>query len=155
MRRLSYLEGCLVLAAAAMLPLVGLSLYLLGYRRTAAFLTRTAPSAVRQPRPGSDALAVAATVRRCVRIAAQWGPYRATCLRQSLVLRWLLQWARVPAVLRLGVRRHSGEFSAHAWVEVAGRPVNDSADVATRFLPFYGTESDPAVRLSESRPVRP
>jgi len=41
----------------------------------------------------------------------------------------------VPAELRIGVRTQEG-FSAHAWVEVGGQPVNDAPDVAERFAPF-------------------
>jgi hypothetical protein len=45
------------------------------------------------------------------------------CLRESLVLGHLLRRER--PVLRLGVQRPNSTLEAHAWVELAGQPVND------------------------------
>ncbi|WP_286194739.1 lasso peptide biosynthesis B2 protein [Synechococcus sp. CCY 0621] len=58
------------------------------------------------------------------------------CLSRSLCLQWLLRRRGIPADLRLGVQLDAGQLQAHAWVEVAGHPVNDAQDVAERFLPF-------------------
>ncbi len=49
------------------------------------------------------------------------------CLRQSLVLGHLLRAHR--PVLRLGVRDDAATgFTAHAWLEIDGRPVEDQGD---------------------------
>jgi hypothetical protein len=40
------------------------------------------------------------------------------------------------AQVRIGVRFASGTLDAHAWVELDGQPVNDRADVSTRFAAF-------------------
>ncbi len=53
-------------------------------------------------------------------IAASHGPYRATCLRQSLALWLLLRRRGIPAELRIGVRKEGGDLQAHAWVEHQG-----------------------------------
>jgi transglutaminase-like putative cysteine protease len=72
---------------------------------------------------------------RLARIAGRYVPTNGSCLRQSLLVWWLLRRKGVPAELRIGVRTQEG-FTAHAWVEVGGQPVNDAADVAERFAAF-------------------
>jgi drug/metabolite transporter (DMT)-like permease len=77
-----------------------------------------------------------------VGIAAGPGTLRASCLRRSLLLWWLLRHDGIEAVLRVGVNRDGGRLQAHAWVEYLGRPLNDVEDIARRFLPFerdFGT----------------
>lgn len=60
---------------------------------------------------------------------------RASCLPRSLVL-WRLVRAR-GGVIRLGVARPAPQaIAAHAWIELAGRPLNDAADVAERYAPL-------------------
>ena len=49
-----------------------------------------------------------------------------TCLKKSLILLRLLRKRGVPAELRLGVRKVDDDFSAHAWIECAGRTLLDS-----------------------------
>jgi hypothetical protein len=71
------------------------------------------------------------------RIAARHLPLDTSCLRQSLVVWWLLRRRGLPAVLRMGANNDDG-FRAHAWVELDGRPVNDRPDVAERFRVFHG-----------------
>jgi hypothetical protein len=77
----------------------------------------------------------ATALGRAVNIAAARGPWPAKCLTRSLVLHWLLQRRGILSVLRIGVA-NADAFRAHAWVECAGVPVNDRADVATFFTPF-------------------
>ena len=48
-----------------------------------------------------------------------------TCLKKSLILRRLLRKRGIPAELRLGVRKVDDDFSAHAWIECAGRTLLD------------------------------
>ena len=78
----------------------------------------------------------AACVARMVRLAAQHGPYRANCLKQSLVIWWLLQRHGVESKLRIGVRKEAAVLEAHAWVECFGQPLNDGPDIQQRFFPF-------------------
>ncbi|MGB5136192.1 MAG: lasso peptide biosynthesis B2 protein [Prochlorococcaceae cyanobacterium] len=58
------------------------------------------------------------------------------CLTRAVYLQWLLRRRGVQADLRLGVQLVHGQLRAHAWVEAAGHPLNDSDDVAERYLPF-------------------
>ena len=48
-----------------------------------------------------------------------------TCLKKSLILLRLLRKRGIPAELRLGVRKVDDDFSAHAWIECAGRTLLD------------------------------
>ena len=69
-----------------------------------------------------------------VAMAAAFFPGRAICLEQSLALYVLLRRRGVAADLRLGV--HPFPFAAHAWVEVAGEPVNEDPEAVAKFLPM-------------------
>ncbi len=61
---------------------------------------------------------------RCtLRVIRRWPFGTGPCLRESLVLGNLLR-DQTP-VLRFGVARSHHRIRAHAWIEVAGRPVND------------------------------
>jgi Transglutaminase-like superfamily len=76
---------------------------------------------------------------RWIRIAARYAPGADTCLVRSLALLAVLRRHGIAAELRLGVAASRPRLDAHAWVEVNGAPVNDSADVATRYAPFPGS----------------
>lgn len=74
-----------------------------------------------------------------VRLAARNAPCRARCLEQSLTLWYLLARLGIDGALRIGVRKADAQtMEAHAWVEVAGQPVNDREDIARTYLPFEG-----------------
>ena len=44
----------------------------------------------------------------------------ATCLRQALLVHWLLRRRGFSPELKLGVRKQADAFDAHAWVELQG-----------------------------------
>jgi Transglutaminase-like superfamily len=130
-RALSRDERWLLLEAFALLPAAKRALRLGALRH----LPRPAPG-------GKPARAQAAEeaqrVARMVAAAARNGPWRTTCLEQSLVLLWLLNRRGIPARLRIGVRKEEGELEAHAWIESGGVVLNDTADVSERYRPFEG-----------------
>ncbi|MDX2437132.1 MAG: lasso peptide biosynthesis B2 protein, partial [Acidobacteriota bacterium] len=68
--------------------------------------------------------------------AANFSPFPSTCLSKSLVLWSLLLRSGTDAEIRIGVFKDSDDFAAHAWVEVDGTPVNDTADVVERHEVF-------------------
>lgn len=76
---------------------------------------------------------VNATAER-VAMTAAFVPGRALCLEQSLALYFLLRRMGIQVTLRLGVQAYP--FAAHAWVEHAGEPVNESAEKLRPFVPF-------------------
>lgn len=129
-----------------LLPVIGAGLRLLGFRRTRDLLARRVPTARhRHPAKGHSPRDQAERVARLVAIAAHHGPYRATCLRRSLALWWLLRRRGMPAELRIGVRKDSGGLEAHAWVDLNGQAVNDLQGVATTYSAFTETVAASAV----------
>jgi len=67
-----------------------------------------------------------------VNFAANWGWRNPECLQKSAALVWLLRRSGVPAVMVIGCRLRP--FESHAWVEVGGRVLNESAEVENKFL---------------------
>lgn len=137
-RGLAPWERRLLLRLVLLLPLIGASLRLLGFkgsRDLLAWLSR--PSRWQSPaHPQATTVETAHRIARLVGIAAYHGPYRATCLRRSLALWWLLRRRGIPADLRIGVRKDGGELQAHAWVEHNGQALNDVQGSAIAYAAF-------------------
>jgi hypothetical protein len=131
-RVLSAGDRKLLLLAALLLPAFWVGLRVLGWRHWHQLLLRRTPHAI------GDAMQwpKVTSTRYLVDVAVRHSVFPVTCLTRSLVLEWLLLRQGLPALLRIGVRRQSGQLEAHAWVEYGGMPVNDAADVARKFLPF-------------------
>lgn len=139
-RALSGPERRLVVGISLLYPWIELALRLRGLRRTQALFARWIPA-----RPIQDGL-TPATINLAVRRAAGAGPYRATCLRQSLVLWWLLQRRGVACAIKIGAANHVDGFKAHAWVEWDGGQ-SDSAQRLKHFTVFKPlTRSEPEQR---------
>lgn len=118
--RLSIDEFVIAVEAAALILPVELALL----RRVS--LDRLVARPPRTGRPGRSARETI-DVRRAARLVdavAACYPH-ATCLKKSLILLRLLRKRGIPAELRLGVRKVDGDFSAHAWIESAGRTLLD------------------------------
>lgn len=113
-RALSGAEWRLLVAAALLLPLTEMGLRLFGFGRLRVLLGRWVQEG--QAFDPAD-LDQARTAARMVGIAARHGPFRASCLRQALVLWFLLGRRGIPARLRIGATKDEG-FAAHAWVEL-------------------------------------
>ena len=127
MQALTLKEWQLLIIAVVMLPVVALSLRLAGYNRTrnllSKFISEKAGHNTRQQPDTGEAKNIA----RMVSAAANYGPYRANCLKQSMVLWWLLARRGLESEIRFGVRKEPGEeFGAHAWVEYEGINLIDS-----------------------------
>ena len=86
----------------------------------------------------ADRWAQCTRLERMVSVAGRLLPGTSTCLHRSIVLRRMLARRGLCARLRLGVRKSPDAFEAHAWVELAGRVLNDRADVAERYVPLQG-----------------
>jgi hypothetical protein len=132
-------ERRLLVRLVLLLPAIGAALHLLGFKRTRDLLARMSPTRADQDRAAAAPTAdEAQRIARLVGIAAHHGPYRATCLRQSLAVWWLLRRLGIPAELRIGVRKDAGDFQAHAWVEHSGLPIG--AD-SLGYVPFADLNS--------------
>ncbi len=88
-------------------------------------------------RPGGEGdIPQAERLARITGAVARRLPLRTRCLHRSLVLVWLLRRRGVGGRLRIGVRRTDQGIDAHAWVEVARSPVNDSPEHCSEFAAF-------------------
>ena len=129
-RRLSPDSRRLVLEAAGALVATWVGLRVVGFRRWKSVLdwfTRRARLA-----DSSDAVAIARfqdAARRHLFLSTN-------CLERSLVLCWLLERRGIDARLRIGARKQTGRFEAHAWVEVDGTVLNDAPKPDLQFTPF-------------------
>jgi len=122
------------LRAAALLPLLSLSLRLRGFRKTQNFLQAflTSPDKTAQTAaPDPSDLTI-----RMVRAAVRHSPGHPTCLEESLALWWLLARQGFPSELRIGVRKHADKFEAHAWVERDGIALNEPEAMHAHYAAF-------------------
>jgi len=95
-----------------------------------------APDAARLPEARRLALAI---VR-----AARFGVFRPQCLVRSVALSRMLTNRGIDgALVRVGVRRTSGEFLAHAWVELAGETLGDADEHVETFVPLTNLDVRP------------
>jgi len=115
---------------------VALVAAVLSQRRIGLYPTLRLAHALARRRATVEAAASALTRSAAQRVAqvAAFHPGRALCLEQSIVLYVLLRRRGVPAELKLGVQ--PSPFSAHAWVEHDGRPINEAEDFILRLAPF-------------------
>jgi len=74
------------------------------------------------------------SVVRAVAIAAAFLPLRARCLEQSLVAYVVLRRRGIDSHVRLGVQPYG--FTAHAWVEVSGQPINERGELIRKLAIF-------------------
>lgn len=124
-----------ILAVGFLLRLVDLGLRLTTYRRISQLLLRLSPT----PDPELVDPKRAIYLARKVNQTAYRFPFKATCLRRSLVLWWLLRWFGIPSQIRFGMNLKDG----HAWVEHHQRVVNDAANIRTRYTFSYADELSP------------
>lgn len=71
-------------------------------------------------------------VCRAMDIACTWYWKQARCLQRSAAATCLLRRCGTPAQMVIGAQHRP--FKAHAWVEVDGKVVNDSAHVKDAYL---------------------
>src|SRR4029453_10349257 len=97
-----------------------------------------------QPSAGERALSPE-RLARLVSAVIREGPIQGNCLSEAITLCLLLRRSGHDCALRIGARRSAAGVEAHAWVELNGVPLNESADISERFTPFPAT-SEPVLR---------
>lgn len=99
-------------------------------------LLRVTPAAL--PAPADRATIVEAErLARVIGWTASYGLFRPTCLVRALALEALLTARGVTgAVVRIGVRRAPAGLEAHAWLELAGRPIGERDEVVRTLAPL-------------------
>ncbi len=109
------------LRAAAMMPLVSLSLRLRGFHATQRMLAKSLRLRTTQAGDPERIKRVTRMVHAAVRHAVG----HPTCLQESLVLWWLLGRQGIASEVRIGTRKNQEKFEAHAWVECGGIAINE------------------------------
>jgi hypothetical protein len=137
--RMSRDDRRLVATAYLRLGMVALSLRCLGFRRT----VRVIPSMPSRPSRdvGDGDVSRAWRYADSIRVAARHQPIEARCLARSLALHWWLRCEGLPSLLRIGVAIRGAELGAHAWVELAGVPVNETPAEVARLTPLSDVEA--------------
>ena len=136
LRALTGAERRLLFVCLVATPFVAAGTAIFGFKKLHAVLARPPRRRTARFSTAQAAEARARSAAKVVAIATGRGPVRATCLRRSLLLWWLLRRDGIETVLRVGVNRDSGTLNAHAWIEYLGRPLNDADDIALRFPAF-------------------
>jgi hypothetical protein len=137
--RLSGFEKGAVLESAAGHLATAAGLRLAGFQRWKSFLEWTTPSRIENFRsPASEQVSCAHLLMRLESSTSRRLPFRVNCLEKSLVLWWLLRRRLIPAEIRIGARKESERFEAHAWVEVNGAVLDGPDDMHLHFVPFNG-----------------
>ena len=108
-----------LLGLACGLPVVETSLQCIGAQRTASWLSRAIKPRPIHP-PAAAELQQADRLAHLAVIAGRRGILQARCLSQAMLVRALLRRRGLDAVVQVGVRKDSGQFDAHAWVELDG-----------------------------------
>ena len=123
-------ERRVALSTLLVAPLVKIILRARGYAGTVRLLTRIS----RSPAAGIDE---AVTDARIAQAVIRRLPLSLTCLERSLVVWWLVGGSDV-AHLRFGVApgEEGATPSFHAWVEVAGTPLDDASETVAAYLPL-------------------
>jgi hypothetical protein len=125
-RRLLSQAWCLLLA-------VDLGLRLISLHRVQTFLRRAFP----EQRSGTvHGRVTALRAQALVAAAAQHHLVPMTCLRQALVLQWLLARREIATELRIGVRREADRLMAHAWLELDGAALGPAGSGDPAFVPL-------------------
>jgi len=137
--RLSGYERGVALEAGGGLLGTWVGLRLAGFRRWRNVLAWLAPSPNTTARQaGASQKEAAELIARMAAAAARNFFFATNCLEQSLVLWWLLRRRGIVAELRIGARKESERFEAHAWVEVDSAVLNDASAEHQHFVPFDG-----------------
>ncbi len=108
-----------LLQLGLMLPVVAGLLRMLGVMRCARLMQRSNSRRPTHPATVSE-MQYAQRLAELAAIAGRRNAVRTTCLRQALLLQWLLRRRGLAAELRIGVRKQDAALDAHAWVELDG-----------------------------------
>lgn len=135
-------ERGLYLRLVAGLSVIHALLATLGYVRTRACLLRHVGRVEGRLANTSD-LHSAQRLAALAAIAGRRGLLSATCLRQALLVDWLLHRRGLNPILQLGVRKRDDKFDAHAWVELEGVALGQAA-IEHQPFPNHGQRTPPS-----------
>jgi hypothetical protein len=136
-KKLSWAERVVILESMVMFVLVAPMLRFIGFGFCIKFLNLVIMSknCDEQSLPMEQARKVA----HLVNVTAYHMPVRANCLQRSMVLWWMLRREGIMSKVRFGARKESTGLAAHAWVELNETVLNDSDDIAQKYIPLTST----------------
>ena len=126
----------IIFISLILLPLTALALKIKGFKSTKSIFSKLLIKNNTHQIPESNQLTIAKNTSKMVSIAANHGPYRANCLKKTLVTQWLLNKKGIQTQLKIGVNKDERDLNAHSWLEFQGEILNDNADVNLRFSAF-------------------
>jgi len=106
LRALSIFQWWLMLVAMLLLPVVALSLRIFEYNKTKNIFSHFISDISGQKEPDPTQLEKACVIARMVTVASRHGPYRANCLKQSMVLWWMLARHEISSEIKFGVQKN-------------------------------------------------
>ncbi len=136
---LSWGDWWILWQAWLLLLAIDLGLRLLPFRRVQELLAlgRKAPDTFQV----GEASATIQCLGWLVGVAGHNHLSRMGCLRQSLVLQWLLGRRGIITDLQIGVRKEAGDLNAHAWLEFENQPIGEPQSIAACFAPLVVQEA--------------
>ncbi len=76
-------------------------------------------------------------IAKIIGIASRHNIYKANCLKQALLLWFVLGRKSIYSEIKIGIKKDTEcQFGAHAWVECNGEPLIDSQDTIENFSTF-------------------
>jgi hypothetical protein len=120
LRQLTARDWIVLGQAWVLFPVLGLGLYLFAFRTLLTLCRWWSGSGRLDSVLAPEAIDRAAWLTE---VAGRYSLVRSTCLKRALVLSILLERRGVSTKLRIGVSRHTGSFTAHAWLEENDRIV--------------------------------
>ncbi len=120
-------ERLVLVQAWTLFLLVELAMQLLPFPRV---LTLFAHVDRKEREPHPETVSSVPRLAWLVEVAGRYNPVAATCLKQALVLSWLLGRRGLAVTLHIGVARNAETLAAHAWLEnnghvIFGQPEQD------------------------------
>jgi hypothetical protein len=130
-----------------MLVLVQVGLQLAGYQPLISWIEKRTLTSSQGPTgvgkgKNLNSPAKAEHVLGLVAKAAHHGFYKANCLRRAITAWWLLRTYGFLPDIRFGAKKNGSTLAAHAWIEINGRAIGESADLLTTYPVLKSTLID-------------
>ncbi|MCP3929982.1 MAG: lasso peptide biosynthesis B2 protein [Bacteroidetes bacterium] len=135
LRELSIKDWKVLTLSLFFLPSIAISLHIIGYKKTKSVLSYFMPPEKASQR--AKDMGEVHSMARTIHIAARHNIFKANCLKQALLLWFLLGRKSIYSEIKFGVSTIStSKFNAHAWVVCNGETLIDSEDTINTFSAF-------------------
>ena len=127
-------ERKLLLQVVLVVPLIGIALRLVGFKRASSWLRRFARTNATVPNPEAEV----ERHRRILILLHRRVPFVGGCLARALAIWFLLRRKGIATHLRFGMRRPTGTLEVHSWVEYKEKPLTLDQRVQEHYSSFPG-----------------